>query len=102
MAGLNKLRGSTQIQLGTVPAAALDTAFRASGGDLFVDKENHSAEVDGRTGFTCGATPVAGSEHVFLRGTLRIDGYTMAGSQIIFDAPPTPGDDLVVSYRKAI
>ena len=105
MADLNQIRGDTQIQPGTVPASAMDARFAASGvtGDLFVDREDHSAETGtGATGFTLAAAPVVGSEHIFLRGTLRKDGYTMAGLQVVFDVAPDLGDDLVVSYRKLI
>ena len=110
MAGLNKIRGNTQIQTGTIPAAAMNAQFAASVGDLFVDKENHAGGITGGiTGtnhdFTLAYVPVPGSEMIFLRGTLRIDGYGMTGPNlqtVHFTVAPDPGDDLVVSYRKLI
>lgn len=103
MADLNKIRGTSQIKPGTVPASAVNSAFRASGGDLFVDREDHGAEADGRMSFTLGFTPVPGSEHVFVRGTLRTNGYTLAANVLTFtdgDSAPQAGDDFVISYRK--
>jgi len=102
MSGLNQIRGDTQIKAGTTPATALDAAFAASDGGLFVDKEDHTAETDGRAVFVFASVPVVGSEHVFLRGLLRTDGYTMAGPQLTFDAAPDPGDALAFSYRKLV
>ena len=106
MAGLNKIRGNTQIQTGTVPAAAMNAQFAASVGDLFVDKENHSSEPDGgKVDFDLHFVPVPGSETVFLRGTLRSDEYGMTGPNlqtVHFLVAPDPGDDLFVSYRKLI
>ena len=106
MAGLNKIRGSTQIQPGTVPAAALNSQFAASVGDLFVDKENHSDETTGAIlDFVLDFVPVPGSELVFLRGLLRHDEYSMTGPNlniVHFTVAPDSGDDLFVSYRKLI
>jgi hypothetical protein len=106
MAGLNKIRGNTQVQPGTVPALVMDSQFAASVGDLFVDKENHSGDTTGViVDFPLQFIPVPGSEMVFLRGTLRIDGYQMTGPnlQVLhFDVAPESGDDLIVSYRKLI
>jgi hypothetical protein len=99
---LNQIRGDTQLRAGTTPASALNDQFSASDGDLFVDKEDHTTETDGRAIFIFAATPVVGSEHVFLRGLLRTDGYTMTGPQLTFDAAPDPGDALAFSYRKLV
>jgi hypothetical protein len=108
MAGLNQVRGSTQIIPGTTPASAMNAQFAASGGDLFVDKESHTAQTNGsQLGFTLAHMPVTGSEYVFLRGVLRTDGYTMAGGGQVVQFSVAPGttlehDDLVISYRKLI
>jgi len=106
MSGLNKIRGSSQIMPGTTPATAMNAAFAASGGDIFVDKENHTLETNGsQLQFTLAFMPVAGSEHVYLRGALRLDGYTLSGQVVQFTTAPgttLAHDDLAISYRKLI
>lgn len=111
MPDLNQIRGISQVKPKTIPASAMDAQFAESGGDLFVDKEDHSSECDGlQRSFVFGVVggtgtailPVVGSEHVFLRGLLRADGYTMDGAILTFDVAPLTDDELVFSYRKLI
>jgi hypothetical protein len=109
MPDLNQIRGTTQVKAGTMPATAMESTFYmpvASGGDVFVDKEDHSSECGGGNSlFVLQYTPVPGSEHVFLRGLLRTTGYTLSGTNITITDPemiPEAGDELVVSYRKEV
>lgn len=105
MADLNKIRGSSQVQPGTIPASAVDSLFLSSNGDVFVDLEDHSAECDGRLVFYLNANPVPGSVHVFLRGLVRISGFSISGTAVTFfndGNQPQAADDLAFSYRKQI
>lgn len=71
----------------------------------YVTRENPTGDVDdSNTTFVLAASPVAGSESVFLNGLLQEPGagndYTISGATITFAAAPTVGDRIRVSYIK--
>lgn len=71
----------------------------------YVTRENPTGDVDGtNTAFGLAATPVPGSESVFLNGLLQEPGagndYTISGSAITFTFAPSSGDRVRVSYIK--
>jgi len=71
----------------------------------YVTRETPTGAVNGtNTGYTLAATPVAGSESVFLNGILQDPGsgndYTITTSSITFADAPVAGDKIRVSYLK--
>lgn len=81
----------------------LDSSFLKS--TSLVVRETPSGSVNGsNAGFTLAHTPVAGSEQVFLNGLLQEPGsgndYTISGSSITFEAAPSSGDRVRVTYLK--
>jgi hypothetical protein len=71
----------------------------------FVDRETPTGLINGsNVTYTLSATPVAGSEHVYLNGILQEDGagndYTISGGTITYETAPETGDVLRVSFRK--
>jgi hypothetical protein len=111
----NEIRGSTQIKDQTIPYIKHEPTTFASGGSIFTDKEEHSTECNGALqDFVLSHEAFHGSEHVFLRGTLRREGPAVSGgeytvsvvmvgpdprTQVHFHTAPETGDDLIVSYR---
>lgn len=78
----------------------------SGGGGTFVDMEVPSGTVDGiNATFTLSSSPVAGSSHVYVNGSLQEVGatadYTIAGATITFNvgAIPATGSKILVSYR---
>jgi hypothetical protein len=70
-----------------------------------VTREVPSGNVDGsNTVFNLANTPIAGSEMVFLNGSLQNVGatndYTISGATITFNTAPTAGYVLLVTYQK--
>lgn len=73
----------------------------------YVTRESPTGTIDGsNTIFTLAATPVAGTEHVYVNGILQNSGtgndYTISGATITFlaGAIPQTGDVIRVSYLK--
>lgn len=71
----------------------------------FVDKEIPSGSINSsNVTYTLANTPTAGSEHVYLNGTLQESGagndYTISGAVITYLSAPLTGEKLRVSYRK--
>lgn len=71
----------------------------------YVTRETPSGSVNGtNTSYALAATPVAGSEQVFLNGLLQEPGagndYTISGAAITFLEAPVSGDRIRVSYLK--
>lgn len=71
----------------------------------FVDKETPSGLVNGsNTSYSLANTPVVGSEHVFLNGSLQESGsgndYTISTNTITMLTTMLSGEKLRVSYRK--
>lgn len=71
----------------------------------FVTRETPSGSINGsNTAFSLAATPIAGSEEVFLNGILQAPGggndYTISGASITMLTAPLTGEKLVVNYRK--
>lgn len=71
----------------------------------YITREIPAGAVNGtNTGYTLAATPVAGSESVYLNGLLQDPGagndYTISGSAITFADAPVVGDKIRVSYIK--
>lgn len=69
----------------------------------FITRETPSGSVNGsNTSFVLAATPIAGTESVFLNGLLQEPGagndYTISGDTITYLAAPLTGDKLRVSY----
>jgi hypothetical protein len=70
----------------------------------FITREIPSGAVNGsNTAFTLAATPVVGSEQVFLNGLLQEPGagndYTISGAAITYLTAPASTDRLRVNYR---
>jgi hypothetical protein len=70
-----------------------------------VTRETPGGTINGvNTAFTLAATPVAGSEQLFLNGILQEPGagndYTISGVNITMLAAPVTGDRLKVNYLK--
>lgn len=71
----------------------------------FVAKEIPSGSINGsNTAYTLSATPVAGSEHVYVNGILMESGagndYTISGATITMLSALATGEKIRVSYRK--
>jgi hypothetical protein len=70
---------------------------------LFVDAETPTGDIDDLNDtFTLANTPVAGSVKVYQNGIrLKVTtDYTISGTTITFNTPPTTGDLIVVDYRR--
>lgn len=99
-AGITVTNGAGSISL------AVNTTTILAKGD-FVVREIPTGTVNGSNAtFTLAATPVSGSEHVFVNGVLQNVGagndYTISGATITFltGAIPQTGDIVRVSYLK--
>lgn len=71
----------------------------------YVVREAPSGSVNGtNTSFTLAATPVAGTEQVYLNGILQEPGegndYTISGATITYASAPVTGDRIRVTYLK--
>lgn len=71
----------------------------------WVNKETPSGTVNGTNDtFTLAATPIAGSDHVYLNGLLQEAGgedYTITTNSIVFVTAPLTGSRIRVSYMVA-
>lgn len=91
--------GSTSITFQQIPTSSGLTNAN------FADKEIPSGSINGsNTAFVLSATPVAGSEHVYVNGILYESGagndYTISGANLTFAIAPNTGEKIRVSYRK--
>lgn len=71
---------------------------------IFADKEVPTGAIDDANQvFVLASDAVAGSEHVFVDGVLKLSptDYSIVDDTITFVAPPSAGSVIVVSYRKA-
>ena len=94
---------------GTLGSTAITWTNPITSGGLtsvnFVDKEVPSGLINSiNVTYTLANTAVAGSEHVYLNGTLQESGsgndYTISGATITYLTPILTGEKLRVSYRK--
>lgn len=90
---------------GSISIAVNSATFIAAAN--YVVRESPTGTINGvNTIFTLAATPVAGSEHVYVNGILQNSGsgndYTISGATITFlaGAIPQTGDVVRVSYLK--
>jgi hypothetical protein len=106
--GLPVASAVTDTELGYVSGVTsaiqtqLDAKLEASD---FVTREVPSGTINGvNDTFTLAATPVAGSEEVYLNGVLQDSGvsddYTISGDTITYNTAPQTGDKVLVSYQK--
>lgn len=98
----NVAQGGT---LGTTAVTFLQINAAGLTASNFVDKETPTGALNGsNTTYTLANTPVAGSEHVYLNGTLQDVGagndYTINNAVITMLSAPTAADKIKVSYRK--
>lgn len=94
---------------GDVASVGSDGAVSLAAGIVrasnYVVREAPSGSVNGsNTSFTLAASPVSGTEQVYLNGILQEPGsgndYTISGSAITFLAAPATGDRIRVTYLK--
>lgn len=88
---------------GGFSSATASTDYMAPAG--FVTRETPSGTVNGsNTTFTLAATPLSGTEEVFLNGLLQEPGagndYTISTATITYLTAPLTGDKIRVNYRK--
>lgn len=69
----------------------------------FIDKLTPTGAINSsNTVYTVGVPPVAGSDHVYLNGSLKTGGgvdYTLSDTTFTFVVAPTTGDKLFISFR---
>lgn len=96
------LRVNADNSVSLLDAAAFRTAIGAAGGTE-VKRETPSGTVNGsNTAFVLANTPIAGTEEVFLNGSLLDAGggndYTISGATITMASAPLSGDKIRVNY----
>lgn len=95
--------GNLRVKAGGVTNAMLATTYVQQAN--YVVRETPSGAVNGsNTSFGLAATPIAGTEMVFLNGILQEPGagndYTISGATITYLSAPLTGDRIRVTYLK--
>lgn len=98
----NVAQGGT---LGTTAVTFLQINAAGLTSSNFVDKETPTGALNGaNTTYTLANTPITGSEHVYLNGSLQDVGagndYTISNAVITMLSAPTTTDKIKVSYKK--